>query len=389
MTAPAAHFDHAIDFDPAGDFEAFLKSAPAKWVVYLMADAKDRPVQLLCVRNLRASLKRRLGTDEALPARSRRVDYRELVRRIHYRRVDSAFEADALYLEAARQSFPETYRGLMGFQPAWFIHINPDADFPRYTKTLDLSARPGELIGPVEDKHAAARLIEDTVDWFDLCRYYNILTDSPNATACAYKEMGKCPAPCDGSISMEQYRALVRWSVRSIVDPHDLVRDNTRRMQAAAKDLKFETAARIKQYVDSLSQLGKGAFRHARRLDDFKFLSLQRGSREGLAKVFLITPGRIEEIAGLVSEPTRPGELMRLALERSAARPAEGVDLAGTESVGLVTHHLFLTKASHGVFIPVDAIDEKAIVRGYRALLKQKVAAEDDAEGVVKELAAL
>ena len=47
-------FDHvAIDFDPAGDFEAFLKRAAAKWVVYLLADADDRPVQLLCVKNLR------------------------------------------------------------------------------------------------------------------------------------------------------------------------------------------------------------------------------------------------------------------------------------------------------------------------------------------------
>ena len=42
-------FDRHADFDPAGDFEAFLKSVPAKWVVYLLADADDRPVQLLCV----------------------------------------------------------------------------------------------------------------------------------------------------------------------------------------------------------------------------------------------------------------------------------------------------------------------------------------------------
>src|SRR5437763_5649063 len=94
-----------IEFDPAGDFEAFLRRVPAKWVVYLLSDAEDRPVQLLCVKNLRYSLKRRLGGEETIGV-SKRVNYRELVRRVRWRRVDSAFEADWLYYEAAREVFP-------------------------------------------------------------------------------------------------------------------------------------------------------------------------------------------------------------------------------------------------------------------------------------------
>src|SRR4051812_12275173 len=85
-----------VDFDPASnDLENFLKLVPAKWVVYLMTDADDRPVQLLCVKNLRYSLERRLGDGEAIGL-SKRVNYRELVRHIHWRRVYSAFEADVV-----------------------------------------------------------------------------------------------------------------------------------------------------------------------------------------------------------------------------------------------------------------------------------------------------
>jgi excinuclease UvrABC nuclease subunit len=387
--APTDIFRHCTAFDPAGDLEAFLKTVPAKWVVYLLADATDQPVQLLCVKNLRASLRRRLGGDVEPCARSKRIDYRELIRRIHWRRVDSAFEADAVYLEAARAFFPRTYRGMTGFGPAWFIHVNPDANFPRYTKAIDLAPRPGLLIGPIEDKYSAARLIEDTVDRFDLCRYYNILVESPNATACAYKEMGKCPAPCDGSISMEHYRHLVEWSARSMVDPSELIQLNTHRMQAAACELKFESAAKIKQYVDSLSELGKGPFRHVRLLRDFNYLSLQRGPREGFVKAFLITPGRIEEIAGIIDTQTPPADLLRHALALAAERIADGVDTSGAERVGVVAHHLFLAKATHGVFIPLDSIDEKSIAKGYRDLLKQKVEPDNEGEGVVKELQAL
>ena len=382
-------FEHQINFDPAQPIETFLKDVPAKWVVYLMSDADGRPVQLLCVKNLRYSLKRRLSGEEDLTTLSRRVNYREIVRTIAWRRVDSAFEADVIYLEAARKFFPQTYQGMIGMRPAWFLHINPEAPFPRYTKTTDLGITSGMLLGPVEDKNVAAKLIEDIADWFDLCRYYHILVESPNAKACAYKEMGKCPAPCDGSISMPQYRRMIEWSSRAIVDPKALIREQTTRMQAAAKELRFESAAKIKSYIDSIGTLGKGDLRHFRRLRDFNFLSLQHGPRDGRAKAFLITPGAIEEIAGVPIEPSRPSDLMRLALELAADRVADSVDTIGAERIGVVTHHLFKSKSTRGVFLPLETLDEQSIVSAYRDLLKQKPPTESEDEGVMKELQAM
>ncbi|MGH7213848.1 MAG: hypothetical protein ACREIT_03700 [Tepidisphaeraceae bacterium] len=394
-------FGHQIDFAPGGDFEAFLRQVPAKWVVYLFADEHDQPIQLLCVKNLRYSLKRRLGGEEMLgttadaptTAPSRRVDYRQIVRRVHWRRVDSAFEADAVYLEAARAVFPKTYQGMVGFRPAWFVHVNPDAEFPRYLKTTDLARHAGIYIGPLEDKHAAGKLIELVEDAFDLCRYYNVLVEAPRGKACAYKEMGKCPAPCDGSVSMAQYRRLVELSAATLVDPADFLRGQTRRMQQAAVELRFETAAKIKAYIEQLSQLGKGPFRYVRRLQDFQFLSLQRGSHLGFAKAFLVTPGNVDPIADLLEQPARPGELLRTVLTLATERVRLPLDGVGAERVGVVSHHLFSAKKSHGMFIPLDAIDEKAIVSGYREVQKQQAATpaegESENEGVMKELQAM
>ncbi|CAN5619050.1 hypothetical protein BH09PLA1_BH09PLA1_09030 [soil metagenome] len=382
-------FEHQITFDPNQPIEDFLKDVPAKWVVYLMSDADARPVQLLCVKNLRYSLKRRLSGEEDATNFSRRVNYREIVRTISWRRVDSAFEADVVYLDAARNYFPRTYQGMIGMRPAWFVHIDPEAQFPRYTKTTDLNITAGTLFGPLEDKNVAGQLIEDIADWFDLCRYYHILVESPDAKACAYKEMGKCPAPCDGSIAIEQYRRLIEWSSRAIVDPRELIREQTVRMQSAAKELRFESAAKIKSYIDSISTLGTGDLRHLQRLRDFNFLSLQHGPRDGRAKAFLVTPGAIEEIAGVPLEPTRPADLMRLALERAASGSRDSVDAIAAERIGVVTHHLFKSKSSQGVFLPLDALEEKSIAKAYRDLLKQKKADDAEDEGVMKELQAM
>ena len=42
---PTDIFTHQVAFDPAGDFEAFARIVPARWAVYLLGDAEDRPVQ--------------------------------------------------------------------------------------------------------------------------------------------------------------------------------------------------------------------------------------------------------------------------------------------------------------------------------------------------------
>jgi excinuclease UvrABC nuclease subunit len=386
----AGIFNHAASFDPEGDFDSFLKTAPAKWAVYLLADADDAPIQLLYVKNLRQSLKRRLGgagVDDA--PLSKRVDYRQLVRRVHWRRVDSAFEADTVYLGAARHTFPQTYRGMTGFRPAWFVHVNPETTYPRYIKTIELSRERGVYFGPLEDKHAAQKLVQLVESLFDLCRDYSILTQSPAAGPCAWKQMEKCVGPCDGSITLEAYRDLVAYSAAVLSDPADHLRTQTQRMKQAAAELRFEAAEKIKLYVTQLSQLGKGPLRHVRPLRDFAYLSLQRGPRAGTGKVFLVTPGQIEEIAGIIAEPVQPSELLRHVLQLAADRRDAFIDAAGVERIGVVASHLFQSRQTHGVFIPLDAIDEKSIARAFRDLQKQKAPEESQSEGVTKELQAL
>jgi len=371
MAQIAEILDHSICFDPAADFEAFVKQAPAKWVVYLFADGEDRPLQLLCVKNLRYSLKRRLQGETI--SLSKRIDYREIVRKIYWRRVDSAFEADWVYHDIARQIFPESYQGMVGFRPAWFIHVDPEAEFPRYAKTIQLTDKPGIYIGPLEDKHAAARLIELIEDAFDLCRYYNILLEAPRGRACAYKEMGKCPAPCDGSISMEQYHRMIEWSAATLAEPGEMIRDQNDRMKRAAAELRFETAAKIKAFIGQLSEIRKGAFRRARLLRDFSYITLQPGPTAGSAKLFLILPGMIEEIADIVSEPERPSELLRTIFTRAEELSRWPLDRPGVERIGIVAHHLFSPKSSQGIFVPIQDLADptgRALLKAFSRTLK-------------------
>lgn len=374
------------DFHPTADWEAFLKRVPARWVVYLMTDADDTPVQLLCVKNLRASLKRRLGSEETVGP-SRRVVYRDLVRRIYWRRVDSAFETDWLYYEAARALFPDTYTAMTGFRQAWWIHVNPDDTHPRYTRTNDPTAPGGACLGPLEDKHVAARLVQAIEGMFDLCRDYRILTQSPTAGPCAWRQMGKCVGPCDGSISLEAYRQLIHYSLQLLADPGGAAEAHELRMRSAAAALAFESAAKIKTFAEQFDRLTKGPYRYFRPLRQFVYLSLQHGPVAGSVKLFLITPGQIRPLPSLIAEPTESVELLRDLLDRAHA-PTDPLDRVAVERISLVTHHLFSAR-SRGVLLHIDDVTDRTLARAYRDVLKQKQPADSDDEGVMKELQSL
>lgn len=348
-----------------------------------MTDAGDRPVQMLCARNLRQSLRRRLGVAAAggegaeygdeLESRttlSKRVDYREVVRKIYWRRVDSQLEMDLFYLEAVRAIFPETYETLVGRRPVWFLHVDAGAEFPRFVRTSELTLDGGVLLGPIEEKGQAQKLVEQLESDFDLCRYHNILTQAPNGKACAYKEMGRCPAPCDGTIGLGDYRAMIEKAVEVLRDPEGTMRRCEAEMRDSAAGLDFERAAKLKKKLEGLAAFRRGPFRMVRRLEDFCFVSFQPGPRAGQTKVFLITPGEVSEELGLYAEPVGR-EVLDLLLAVAESRRARTVDATGAERLSVVVSHLFATKNAVGVFVRLGELDEKGLARAYREAQKK------------------
>ena len=368
--------DGELALDPAVPLDAALKAVPAKWCVYLMSDEADRPVQLLCVRNLRASLKRRLSDGEQ-EGPSKRVDYRALVRRVRWKRVDNPLESDLAYLDVARVVYPKTYKKIVTLRPAWWVHVDPDAEFPRWRVADDALPGCGVCFGPIAEKGQAQRLVEKLEDAFDLCRYYNVLVQAPAGQPCAYKDMGKCPAPCDGSVSMQQYRTLIDWSLRTLADPAHEIESQTDRMRDAAGEMRFELAGKIKAFIEQIKALTGGDYRFVRPAGRFGFVSVQQGPAKGKVKLSHVTLGGVTERLGLIAEPFDWPDLP----------PASVAVKTDAERLGLIVAQL-MSPRTGGVFLPERDWTRPALVAAYRAVAKQVVDRPAEDEGVVKEAVA-
>lgn len=287
-----------IECDPAAPID--LAPCPNTRGVAVFESGEGRPVLILGAARLRDAIARRLAPPSTPgspdPAAARKADLRPVVSRVRGAEVGSSLEGDLLFLRLAHEAMPETFRAVMDRRRTWFLHVCAEDAFPKFT-VIPTSAMPasvpdrGTLIGPVADKHGAQRLQQTLEDLFDLCRFHHILVKAPHGTACAYKELGKCPAPCDGSETMDDYRARVGDAITFAHDPSTLMTDLEREMARAAGETDFERASALKSRLETARSISGHKTRHA--AGDWRrgWAVLSGGPDPGSIRVFVIGPG--------------------------------------------------------------------------------------------------
>jgi len=349
-------FAHRLDLsaDAAGDLRGRL---PTHGGVYVLSDESDRPVQLAACESLRRVLWGRL--DPERPAEEGpRADLRPVVRRIRYEPTFSQFETALTFHRIARRLHPDDYMDLCSFSPVWFARVGPDERLPRFVPVTRVDPDPARVtIGPFPTRIACARFIEQIEDLFDLCREYHILEQTPDGQACAYADMGRCPAPCDGSIPLDAYRRTVADAARFAAGQREaVVAGWTGQMQAAADARDYETAARFKTRLD---RAGKPTGGDACLVDDmrrFDYLIIQRGGGRSKIKPFYVHGGTVAVGEAVALRKIDDAVEMWRETATHPATEEEPDAVLHTERIWLVAHFLFKRDRAPGLFLRTDRL---------------------------------
>jgi len=297
-------FDDCVKLTAESDVRKATVSLPASGGVCLFAGAEDRPILLVYGANCRNLVRRRLA-DDASEQGPRRERLRPITARVWYRRTWSAFETQYAYMRTARAVYPDSYAELIRHPTAWFISIESPGGYRCLTVTDRVTGGLNRYWGPFSTGKSARGCLEILQDLFDLCRCPEILAKAPNATPCAYAQMDRCAAFCDGSASQEYCDALISQAVQCLDRPAESLAAMERRMRASAGERRYEQAQAWKNKAERARKLLGGAFAWIRRLDRFWVLSFQPGpptrergqrGRKLTVSAFVIGPGRIEQI---------------------------------------------------------------------------------------------
>ncbi len=299
-----------VERPPAGT----IPDAPGS---YQFKDAEGRVIYVGKAKSLRSRLSNYFQKN--LPPRTAQmVATAETVEWIQVRN-----DVEALMLE---------YNLIQRHKPRFNIRLVDDKSYPFLAVTLSDewpramvmrgSKRKGvRYFGPYGHAYA----IRETLDL--LLRTFPIRTCSDNkfdhharlGRPCLLGHIEKCSAPCVGAISKEEYDDLVERLCRFLDgDTDEVVKDLEARMTAAASELEFELAARLRDRLASVRKAIERQAMVAARNEDLDVIGIADDELEAAVQVFFVRGGRVVGRKGFIVdkvEDVNAAELVGEVLE--------------------------------------------------------------------------
>mgnify|MGYP006279890371 FL=1 len=331
---------------PEGLDAAGLAALPTGWGVVVLEDGSGRAAAVATTGDVRAFVAGRVGADAE---GTRAAALRGVVRGVRWAAAGSRFVAELGFLEAARGSAPTTFRAVTEKQRAWWVGSTCDAadrEGLRLEKAAshEVAGRAAAgwgCVGPIGDKKAAGKLIEELEALWELCRYHEELVRAPGGKPCAYKEMGACRATCEGGESLEAYAERVRAALAAAGSGGSAAAARAEEaMRDAAAAQRFEEAAAWKEWAERAGRaLGGKRLARMGGLGACRWATVVASEREGWARVLLVRGGVVTPIAE-VREGEESGwlEAVGAAVDRWAGGAVGAADVGGAheETFGLV-----------------------------------------------------
>lgn len=267
-----------------------LQNVPLQPGVYMFKDQGGRVVYVGKAKALRNRMRSYFQATERLHPKVRAM----MNRVADFDFIVTKTEVEALILENNL---------IKAYQPRYNIDLRDDKTYPylkvsvreKFPKvSVVREERDGEsrYFGPFTDATNLRETLKILHDIFPLRSCKNFRNKS---RACLNRDMEKCLAPCIGQISEAEYRKLVDGLLTFLEgNPGAILQSRENEMKAAAANLEFEKAARLRDQIKGLetivAQQQKVVFSSPYNLD---LVGLLMDEQESLVLVFKIRCGKI------------------------------------------------------------------------------------------------
>ncbi len=322
---------------------------------YQFKDAHGRVIYVGKAKSLRQRLSNYFADPRTLPARTAQmVRTAESVEWIQVRN-----EVEALMLE---------YSLIKQHRPRFNVRLVDDKSYPYLAVTLsDEWPRPMVMRGRKRKgtryfgPYAHAYAIRDTLD--ELLRTFPIRTCS-DAKLRRHQQLGrpcllfhieKCSAPCVGEISKEDYDELVTSLMDFLDGDTQPVLDQLdREMQAAASDMEFEQAARLRDRIATVRRAVERQQMVGDQSENYDVIGIAEDELEASVQVFLVRRGRVVGRTGFLLDKV--------------------LDLSAAETVSAAMEHLYGDEPAMGwpksVMVP-ELPDDPELYRAWLSEMRE------------------
>ncbi len=276
------------------NLEERLSQLPDKPGVYLM---KDRSNEIIYVGKA-ISLKNRVR-QYFQSGKNKDKKVRSMVSHIEdfeYIIVDNEIEALILESNLIKMHEPKYNILLRDDKQYPYIKVNIQERYPRVMKTRTMKKDGARYFGP----YPSVTAVNDALEI--IRNNYPIRNCSRNLEAgrsyerpCLNYFIGRCLGPCIGNVKDEDYDELIQ-EIIGFLDGKDtrLLKNMEEKMKEAARDLRFEDAAKYRDKLVSINYLAENQkiISTSKQLDQ-DFIAMARGIDEVCVQVFFVRNGKI------------------------------------------------------------------------------------------------
>lgn len=221
--------------------------------VYIMKNSSGDIIYIGKAKALKNRVSQYFGSQEKhLPKVKKMV---ENVEDFDYILTDSEYEALVLECSLIKQNMPK-YNILLKDDKGYSYIKVTSGEWRNIYPALQIADDGAEYIGPFTQGYSVTKAVEEAKKIYKLPTCSKAFPrDIGKERPCLNSHIGICCAPCSGRLSKEEYDKNVEGALQFLKNGS---RDTTERlkaeMEAAAENLEFEKAARIRDIIKSIEK---------------------------------------------------------------------------------------------------------------------------------------
>ena len=274
------------------DIKEELKKLPGKSGVYLMHDERDEIIYVGKAVSLKNRVRQYFQASRNKGPKIEKMV--PLIKRFEYIVTDSELEALVLECNLIKEYRPKYNTLLKDDKTYPYIRVTQEEDFPRILFSRTVKKDRSRYFGPYTSAASVKEAIELIRKLYRIRSCNLRLPKEDSKRPCLYYHIHQCDAPCQGMISKEDYAKNIESAIDFINGNYGtILTELTGKMQAAAEEMRFEEAARIRDMIASVKRISESQNAALSPGEEWDIIAAVRKGNDAIAQVFYLRNGRL------------------------------------------------------------------------------------------------
>jgi len=313
---------HKLVENQLRELEHKLDSLPLTPGVYLFKDENGEIIYIGKAKKIRNRIRSyfQKGNKEL---KSKKI--RELATDVEIITTNSEIEALILENNLIKLHKPILNLRLKDDKTYPYLRITISEEIPRVEIVRKRVNSSDYYFGPFSDVKSLRVALKKALTIFPIARCKKKISFNGGSRGCLYAQLGRCLAPCLGTIKVTEYLKTVHQFIKFFEGKHqELLNEMKKEMEEASLKLEFEKAALIRDRVYAIEKTIQNQSIVSKNLQaEYDLLGIAKEKKNVLVQILLLRQGRIiDEKHFLIELPydLKEGELLETFIKQYYSR---------------------------------------------------------------------